>query len=540
MEVPTRKAAWSATTPADGWTEEIRWYAAAVHQMKLLTPGLAEFRPLALHADQLLGIRPRTAAIVQEVTAIRAELRPIISAWSDPMSLGYQSQVHATHLVDPTAWPQHLGETALWHECAHGNWFFLPWHRAYLLEFEAVARAHLKALGGPHVTWALPYWNSSDYLTLSDAATLPLPLRDATLPDTVDVPGVTTDPGGQRPNPLHEPSRRGPRPLTGPPSFASWPDASMALNRAHYANAEGSNLVSFAGGFLEDFTFFHFANEGGMVDQQPHGSGHVAVGGLMASFSTAGLDPVFWMHHANADRLWETYANDLGHGYPFPDGRPAGPDDSISVQAFESWTGREFPFLRPDGVVKSWTAPQVLDVEERGYRYDTIEAPQFTPIPAPPAGAGIQPFGLADGDSTPIAAASDVEVAQTRSVTLTGGAGEGGADLVDPGSRWTLHFDGIRCQRPALTSYAVYLDLDDAEEDPDRLLGLLSLFGVFESSLEENGDLGGSRLIEATSVVHNLPGFDPLSARLTLVPSRPDEDLESMGLTIERISLDVG
>ena len=43
----------------------------------------------------------------------------------------------------------------------------------------------------------------------------------------------------------------------------------------------------------------------------------------MASFFTAGLDPVFWMHHANIDRLWETYAHDLDHGYPFPQGRPA-------------------------------------------------------------------------------------------------------------------------------------------------------------------------------------------------------------------------
>ena len=107
--------------------------------------------------------------------------------------------------------------------------------------------------------------------------------------------------------------------------------------------------------------------------------------------------------------------------------------------------------------------------------------------------------------------------------------------------RWSVRFDGIRCQRPALTSYAVYLDLDDEQTpDPSHLLGALSLFGVFESSIEVNGDLGSTRLFDATSVVRSLPGFDPSSARLTLIPSREDRDLDAMGLTVDRISLEAG
>ena len=135
-------------------------------------------------------------------------------------------------------------------------------------------------------------------------------------------------------NPLHEPSRVGPEPPPAPPSFEDWPDASAALLRRHYANAEGSNLVSFAGGYLEDLTLFHSSSELGQVDLQPHGLGHVETGGFMASFFTAGLDPVFWMHHANVDRLWETYAHDLEHGYPFTDGPPA---VGLAAEAFDSW-----------------------------------------------------------------------------------------------------------------------------------------------------------------------------------------------------------
>jgi len=69
---------------------------------------------------------------------------------------------------------------------------------------------------------------------------------------------------------------------------------------------------------------------------------------------------------------------------------------------------------------------------------------------------------------------------------------------------------------------------------------VLALFGAFEASIEEDGDVGFGQPLEATSVVRDLPGFDPLAARLTLVPARPDRDLESVHLTVERISLEVG
>jgi tyrosinase len=35
-----------------------------------------------------------------------------------------------------------------------------------------------------------------------------------------------------------------------------------------------------------------------------HNSGHVWVDGSMGSIPTAPADPVFWMHHAEIDRIW--------------------------------------------------------------------------------------------------------------------------------------------------------------------------------------------------------------------------------------------
>ena len=51
------------------------------------------------------------------------------------------------------------------------------------------------------------------------------------------------------------------------------------------------------------------------LDQNPHFFTHFALGGDMAEFSTVGADPIFYLHHANMDRLWESW-NRLGNKNP--------------------------------------------------------------------------------------------------------------------------------------------------------------------------------------------------------------------------------
>jgi hypothetical protein len=45
-----------------------------------------------------------------------------------------------------------------------------------------------------------------------------------------------------------------------------------------------------------------------------HGSVHIWVGGTMSSPMTSPADPVFWLHHANLDRLWWKWYNDAATG----------------------------------------------------------------------------------------------------------------------------------------------------------------------------------------------------------------------------------
>ena len=527
MGIATRRPVWR-DGPDNGWHDELIWYAAAVHRMRALTPRLDDF------FDAFVQAWPDFDA------PLVTPMADIARQWDDPRSLGYQSQVHGT-FVPRSRWPA----GALWQECAHNHWFFLPWHRAYLLEFEAVVREHVRELGGPADDWALPYWNYSDDPATAHSRGLPLPLQGDTLPDGVEVPGVDAVPDGRFPNLLFIPLRLGPD--TTDPGTQQWADASTALLRPHYANQQDTANVSFAGGVIEqanDPQQWHgLAQETGMVDAQPHGSVHGAVNGAMALFQTAGLDPVFWLHHCNVDRLWETYAHDLGHGYPFENGV------AVGTKAHESWKTHVFRFLRPDRSTAEWTAPQLLDVSTLGHVYDTT-APPPLPSPSPVPGSEDDPIGLTVPDPQPIAEAGPLPLAEQQDVAVTGGGatdqGVGVAAFGGTTATWLLRFEGIRSARPAATSYRVYLGLAPGEpadsDDADHYAGLLSLFGVFEASRDDGSSAGSGqrRVLDVTALVAaQQRTLRPLATSVRLVPLDPDRDLTGMRLTIDRISLDV-
>jgi tyrosinase len=130
---------------------------------------------------------------------------------------------------------------------------FLPWHRVFLYEVE-------KALRRIHAEVTIPYWDWSE-----EPAT-PEWLR-AVRP-VVEVP----PPGG------------------GPVRVTRSPGSEQELRQI----VAGLDQVMQASGFPA------------FVDglEAIHDRVHVWTGGTMANISTAAADPLFYMHHANVDRLW--------------------------------------------------------------------------------------------------------------------------------------------------------------------------------------------------------------------------------------------
>ena len=197
---------------------------------------------------------------------------------SDPMGWTYQAAIHG---IDPLP----AAKVGLWAECQHGSSFFLPWHRMYILNFERIVARHVVSVGGP-ADWALPYWN----YTTSDPSTLALPpaFRNPTLAN-----GAV--------NPLYVPLRN---PVANSGGAVLGPrDVALSC-----LTASGSTSP---GGFFGGAPSAHSGHLGGALELTPHNAIHRQVGailgGWMADPDLAALDPIFWLHHSNIDRLWEVW-----------------------------------------------------------------------------------------------------------------------------------------------------------------------------------------------------------------------------------------
>merc|ERR1719189_2716395 len=56
------------------------------------------------------------------------------------------------------------------------------------------------------------------------------------------------------------------------------------------------------------FSNMRGGNPGGYRDiESIHNDIHTATGGIMADLDVASFSPLFWLHHCNIDRLFETY-----------------------------------------------------------------------------------------------------------------------------------------------------------------------------------------------------------------------------------------
>jgi tyrosinase len=173
---------------------------------------------------------------------------------------------------------------------------FLPWHRVFLHVFEQ----HLQAIN-PALT--IPYW---DWTT------------DQQVPDWLQsyTPTVTGATGN-----------------TIIVFRTSGADVPFGLP----TSADVSTVVGDT-----DFTTFEQDLE------NLHNGVHSWVGGPMGDLDTAPADPLFWMHHANIDRIWESWR----HTHP-----GLNPTLSGSDVILDPWSDLE---------------PTTRDTANYNYHYDTL------------------------------------------------------------------------------------------------------------------------------------------------------------------------
>ena len=179
----------------------------------------------------------------------------------------------------------------------HTNDRLLPWHRIFLLIFEQALRA-------VHPDVAVPYW-------------------DWTQPGEESVPGW----------------------LAGVTPTVVTPTRTIHVTRAPSATSDLAAIASNVPSILAMDDFEDFAANMNAV----HGGVHIWVGGSMSLVSDSPADPIFWMHHANLDRLWWVWHSESGHGGENP------PLSGTSANMDPWWP--------------PYAEPETRDIEALGYVY---------------------------------------------------------------------------------------------------------------------------------------------------------------------------
>ncbi|HJQ34353.1 MAG TPA: tyrosinase family protein [Pyrinomonadaceae bacterium] len=210
------------------------------------------------------------------------------------------------------------------------------------------------------------------------------------------------------------------------------------------------------------------------LESTPHDDVHVGVGGLMGVVETAAQDPLFFLHHANIDRLWNLWLAQGGRTDPL--------DDS-------AWKTTPYTFFDENGTQVTMKACDVLRASAQlGYTYEGEPSQVFQscirfvrlnivlqkeviirwPIPEVVIRSERVRFPLA------------VKQVRQRIATLA----QSKSDAL------VLDIEGVEADRPPGVTYEVYVGLPaGAEPDPKSpyYVGNFSLFSVGVRSHSHHG-----------------------------------------------------
>jgi len=434
----------------------------------------------AVHEGSPDPATARTTIVRRDVWALedKQEWHPVIAAYAeavrimrgrtvgDPTSWAYQAAMHGSRTADDWL-----------NTCQHGSWFFLPWHRMYLYWFERICRTAIES--SPEVddttkaTWALPYWN---YDRGTPTNQIPKTFREEFRPDG-------------SPNPLFV-SERDRAMNAGGSMLPPETTASAALAKREFSGPAG--FPGATAGFGGPQTgFSHGGRTIGELENTPHGAVHMAVGGLMASFNTAGLDPLFWLHHCNIDRLWEVWLRQTNPARRNP--------------ASAAWTTNQvFHFRDDSGADVTQVSGDVLDTEgQLNYIYDQFASP-FRRVPT--GGDRVDSRGFAAAPDEEPDRPPELVGASEDPVRLTGEVAETTVSVAGPSAfrrqraepeRVYLNIEEVRADGTPGGPYQVFVNLPDDDEttDDNYNVGLVSLFGAAEASDPDSDHQEGLRYV---------------------------------------------
>lgn len=451
-----------------------------------------------------------------------------------------------------------------WDQCQHGTWFFPPWHRGYLVALENILRSIIvKKFNGP-AAWALPYWNylkqSSNYAEYK----IPPAFTQKTLPD-----GST--------NPLYVPERYGPNgdgnafvevgmdintdandecqwdpiysnprdPKQDPPTPPNQPGN---IYGDHYGGAQ---------------TGFSHGNGGfGDLEMNPHNFVHGMVGGnnangqsgLMGVPATAALDPVFYLHHANIDRMWAAWNVTGKNNNPVSANWLSGPTAHGNSRFAMPLDAKATPWYYTPQDVQS-TATLKYNGATYAYTYDDLTLTSYDKTPPKNLPKSLTErlttFGVKDTSKINLMTHKD----KTELVGATGGSlslksGETITNIKLDNATWKMVSESMLKASTSSLPDRVYLLLEGVKGANDtnflsvyvnqKFVKTISLFGLHAASLTE-GSHGGAGLtyqFDITNIVDDMQLNQKINVSSLEIEIKTKKPIpEGSKITVDRIGV---
>jgi hypothetical protein len=216
-------------------------------------------------------------------------------------------------------------------ECLHHEDRFAAWHRVYLMAFEDALRS---VPGAESIT--LPYWDITD---LPPAFLFDPPFNSYTLPA-----------------PIH---------ANYPAGYATTRSSREAIAKG-VADYDIPGIIAHA---LKQPTWDDFSTSVGRGLEAAHDAGHVVTGLTMKDPDAAAFDPIFWLFHADWDRLWWQWQQIMS---------------ATTLTTFRSTVIGSTDFLTPgfnELPPFEATTDQTIDLSQMGVSYTlpVAPAPDFAP-----------------------------------------------------------------------------------------------------------------------------------------------------------------
>jgi tyrosinase len=529
MTTFTRRNAWDNNGTFDN--KDLYWYAKAVQvmQSRPITDSTSWWFYAGIHGQYLL----------KQFTAPRP---------GDPDNryLNWPNVKYISAAAQISSIPSKNLTDLFWDQCQHGTWFFPPWHRGYLVALENILRDIIVQLKGPG-DWALPYWNYFNKLQ----SNIPTAFTVSQLPDGTQNCllvsqryGSNVDVG----NGIEEAH-----------DLCQW-DTIYNEGATQTPTGLGNITGYFYGGGETGFMHDGYS-ERGDLEENPHNAVHGMVGGensseqsgLMGVPNTAALDPVFYLHHSNIDRMWAAW-NEEGKNNNSDNPNwlsgPVAQGNSLFVMPLDS-NGSAWYYSPND--VQSTTN---LKYNKAGYSYtyDDLSLTSYnTTRPAQIRKTLLERFdklGVTD-DQKKIVMSKDrnTELVGASTGPITLNRTETNTEVTLQSAAWKQVSDNLLKASLSAIPDEVYIELEGVKGGRDtnflsvyvneKFVKSVSLFGILDASMKDSAHGGGGLNFKfnITDIIDDMHIEGKIDVDSLNVQIKTKHAPNKNGITIDRIGV---